>query len=190
MMKRAVVAVALMVCVIVFAAERPATWAKKIEKQGLPNLHQVSPTLYRSAQPLDGCDKAIQELGIKTVVNLRFSDTDTMMPKGVTVHNVKLTVMSVSDADIIRVLSILVKPENTPCLVHCQHGADRTGVICAAYRVCVQGWTKDAAVEEMKNGGFGFHRLLANLPVVVRQMDAEAIRKVIFQQPMGQSLSD
>ena len=183
-MKRVALTIGLLLFVVVLAAERPATWARKIEKRGLPNLHQVSPTLYRSAQPLEDCAKAIQELGIKTVVNLRLSETDAMMPKDVTVHYVKLTALSVSDADIIRALSILVKQGNTPCLVHCQHGADRTGVVCAAYRVCVQGWSKEAAIDEMKDGGFGFHRILANLPRAVRKMDVEAIRRMIFQQPM------
>ena len=178
-MKRIALVVSLVACALVFAAERPAEWAKRIEKLGLPNLHQVSPTLYRSAQPLADCAEAINELGIKTIVCLRLSKTDTMMPKGVKVHYVRLTPLTVSTKDIIRALSILTEPENAPCLVHCQHGADRTGVVCAAYRVCVQGWTKEAAVDEMRNGGFGFHRILTNLPNVVMKMNVEAIRKAI-----------
>ena len=178
-MKRYALVVSLLICALVFAAERPAEWARRIEKRGLPNLHQVSPTLYRSAQPLEGCAEAINELGIKTVVCLRLSETDTMMPKGVSVHYVKLTPLTISTKDIIRALSILTAPGNVPCLVHCQHGADRTGVICAAYRVCVQGWKKEAAVDEMRNGGFGFHRVLTNLPAVVMNLNVEAIRKAI-----------
>ena len=182
-MKRCVLVTAFVLCAIVFAEQRPAQWAQKIEKQGLPNLHQVSPTLYRSAQPLDDCGKSIAELGIRTVVCLRISETDTMMPKDVGVHYIKLTPLGMSDKDIIRVLSILANPAGgAPCLVHCQHGADRTGVICAAYRVCVQGWTKEAAIDEMRNGGFGFHRILTHLPAVVRKMNVEAIRKAIFKR--------
>ncbi len=178
-MKRFALVVSLVVCVFVLAAERPAEWARRIEKRGLPNLHQVSPSLYRSAQPQEDCAESVNELGIKTVVCLRLSEKDTMMPKNVTVHYVRLTALSVSAQDIIRVLSILTAPENGPCLVHCQHGADRTGVVCAAYRVCVQGWTKEAAVDEMRNGGFGFHRILTNLPKVVMKLNVEAIRNAI-----------
>ena len=36
---------------LLFAAERPATWAVKMERTGLPNLHRVDAKLYRSAQP-------------------------------------------------------------------------------------------------------------------------------------------
>ncbi len=178
-MKRCAWVVSLVVCVCVLAAERPAEWARRIEKRGLPNLYQVSPSLYRSAQPQEDCAEAIKAWSLKTVVCLRLSEKDTMMPKDVTVHCVRLTALSVSTKDIIRVLSILTAPENGPCLVHCQHGADRTGVVCAAYRVCVQGWTKEAAVDEMRNGGFGFHRILTNLPKVVNKMDVAAIRNAI-----------
>ena len=36
-----------------------------------------------------------------------------------------------------------------PILVHCHHGEDRTGVMVAAYRVAVQGWSVTKALREM-----------------------------------------
>ena len=44
-----------------------------------------------------------------------------------------------------------------PFFVHCQHGSDRTGVCIAAYRIVVQGWTKQDAIREMTGGNYGFH---------------------------------
>jgi protein-tyrosine phosphatase len=41
-------------------------------------------------------------------------------------------------------------------LVHCEHGVDRTGIVCAAYRITRQGWTVEKAVSEMYS--LGFHR--------------------------------
>src|SRR2546422_5079098 len=32
-------------------SERPVAWAAPLEKPGLPNLHRVTPTLFRGAQP-------------------------------------------------------------------------------------------------------------------------------------------
>ena len=43
--------------------------------------------------------------------------------------------------------------------MHCQQGADRTGTMMAFYRIAVQGWPKDDAIAEMKNGGYGFHSI-------------------------------
>ncbi len=44
-------------------------------------------------------------------------------------------------------------------LVHCYHGADRTGLVVAMYRVIYQGWSLDAARSEMIDGGYGFHSM-------------------------------
>jgi hypothetical protein len=57
----------------------------------------------------------------------------------------------------IRFVRILMDSEKSPVLVHCQHGADRTGALCALYRIAVEGWAKEEALKEMIDGGFGFH---------------------------------
>ena len=36
----------------------------------------------------------------------------------------------------------------TPGLVHCMHGADRTGTLRAPYRIAVQGWSKDDPIKD------------------------------------------
>lgn len=48
------------------------------------------------------------------------------------------------------------EPEKLPIYVHCKHGVDRTGFICAAYRVLIQGWEIEDALEEMYE--LGHHR--------------------------------
>lgn len=40
---------------------------------------------------------------------------------------------------------------------HCLHGVDRTGYMAAMYRIRVQGWSPQAAVDEMLK--LGFHKL-------------------------------
>lgn len=39
-------------------------------------------------------------------------------------------------------------------LVHCMAGRDRTGFVCAAYRILVEGWTLDKVWKEMKQYGW------------------------------------
>jgi protein tyrosine/serine phosphatase len=72
---------------------------------------------------------------------------------------------------------IVTNPKRTPVLVHCQHGADRTGTMCALYRVAVQNWKKEEALREMTQGGFGFHEIWENLPVWFEKLDIKAIKK-------------
>ena len=44
-------------------------------------------------------------------------------------------------------------PANEPCYFHCEAGQGRTGVMAAAYRIAVEGWSGDAALAEAKQFG-------------------------------------
>ena len=58
------------------AVTRPAHWAEPIALEGVPNLHRISPTLYRSEQPTALGMKNLEKLGIRTVINLRYFNDD------------------------------------------------------------------------------------------------------------------
>ena len=45
-------------------------------------------------------------------------------------------------------------PLNQPVYVHCALGQDRTGVVVAAYRMDVDGWSFEDAEKEMQSFGF------------------------------------
>ena len=66
-------------------------------------------------------------------------------------------------------LSIVADTNAAPVLVHCQHGADRTGTMCAMYRIIHEGWSADDAIDEMENGGYGYHSIWVNLPRFIRK---------------------
>lgn len=153
-------------------------WASYIELPGLPNLHKVSDDLYRGAQPTTEGIKELEKLGIKTVINLRsmHSDRDILKNTGLAYEHIEMTTWSVEDDDIIRFLQIINNGNRIPVFVHCQHGADRTGTVCAIYRITVQGWSKKDAIEEMTKGGFGYHSIWKNLPDYVHKLDIEKIK--------------
>ena len=156
-------------------------WAVSIEKPGLPNLHQVSDDLYRGAQPTAGGVRELHKMGIKTIVNLRFmhSDQDELGDLPLAYREIPMGAWHPEQEDVVEFLRIVTDPEQCPVFVHCQHGADRTGVIVASYRIIVQGWSKDEAIAEMMEGGFGFHKFLINLPRFIRNLDVETIRHEI-----------
>jgi len=153
-------------------------WAKRIELPGLPNLHKVSDDLYRGAQPTAEGMKQLEKLGVKTVVNLRsmHSDRDEIKGTALAYKHINMTPLNTEDKDVVRFLRIVTDSSRTPVFVHCQHGADRTGTMCAIYRIAVQGWGKDEAIEEMTKGGFGFHSIWQNLPDYVRKLDVNQIK--------------
>ena len=153
-------------------------WAERIELPGLPNLHKVSKELYRGAQPTAEGMKQLEKLGIKTVINLRslHSDRDEMKGTALSYEHISMTTWNVEDKDVIRFLQIVTDSSRTPVFVHCQHGADRTGTMCAIYRIAVQDWSKDEAVEEMTKGGFGYHSIWQNLPNYIRNLDVQKVK--------------
>lgn len=158
---------------------RPPAWAVRVEKTGLPNFHKVSDTLYRGAQPDIEGFRQLKALGIKTVVNLRsfHSDRDEMNGLRFGYEHIWFKAWHAEDKEIVRFLKIVTNTNNTPVFVHCQHGADRTGTMCAIYRIAVQGWTKDAAIQEMTDGGYGYHVVWKNLIEYLRQLDVAALKK-------------
>jgi protein tyrosine/serine phosphatase len=81
------------------------------------------------------------------------------------------------EQDVVRFLSIATDTNRAPVLVHCQHGADRTGTMCAIYRIVVQGWPRAEAIREMKEGGFGFHSVWQNLVRYMEDLDVEGVRR-------------
>lgn len=161
------------------AVHRPADWAQPMTVVGVPNLHRVSDTLYRSAQPTPEGMQNLRALGIETIVNLRSfnSDRKRIAGTGLAYEHIYTKAWHPEAAEALRFLQIVTNPRRTPVLVHCQHGADRTGTMVALYRIAVQGWSKQAAIDEMTGGGFGFHEVWANLPVWVEQLDIDALRR-------------
>jgi tyrosine-protein phosphatase SIW14 len=140
---------------------RGAGWAQPLDRPGLSNLYKLSDDLYRGAQPTAEGFRQLQAMGVRTVVNLRsfHSDRDEMGDVPLGYEDIPMKAWHPEEEDVVRFLQIVTDPQKTPVFVHCQHGSDRTGAISAAYRIAVQGWTADDAVDEMVGGGYGLHEI-------------------------------
>jgi protein tyrosine phosphatase (PTP) superfamily phosphohydrolase (DUF442 family) len=160
------------------AMQRPASWATPIQLNGVPNLHKVSEDLYRSAQPTAEGMKNLKMMGVETVVNLRsfHSDRGQIGETALAYEHIYMKAWHPEEEEIVRFLQIVTNPKRTPVLVHCLQGADRTGTMSAIYRIAVQGWTKDKAIKEMTEGGFGFHGVFENLLSWIKKLDIEQIK--------------
>ena len=145
-------------------ARRPE-WAARVGAS--PNLFRVTPTLYRSAQ-LGKADVAeLKALGIKNVVGLRafHSDNDWLRHSGIKENRIKIYTWAVDDDNIVAALkAIRAAEQEGPVPLHCWHGEDRTGLVSAMYRLLYQGWNKAQALDELQNGGYGYHALWKNIP--------------------------
>lgn len=136
-------------------AARPAQWAQPIAAQY--NLYQMSPTLYRSALPDSEAQALLDKLKIGTVINFLKEPDDTWLKTpGVVQVQLPYRTNHVDDADVLTALRAIQSAQaRGPVLMHCKHGSDRTGLMSAMYRVVVEGWSKEDALKEMTQGGFG-----------------------------------
>ena len=155
-----------------------STWAQAMTLPGVPNLHRVSESLYRGAQPTAQGMEQLHKLGIKTIVNLRsfHSDRNEIGTLPLAYEHITMKTWHAEDKEVVRFLQIVTDESRTPVFVHCQRGADRTGTMCALYRVVVEGWTKEQAIAEMTQGGFGFYEGWQNLVEYVRHLDIKSIK--------------
>jgi protein tyrosine/serine phosphatase len=161
------------------ALARPERWATPLARPGLPNLHRVSDTYYRGAQPSAEGMRELERLGVRTVVNLRAvnSDRDEIGDAKLAYEHISFKAWHAEDEDVVRFLRIVTAEERQPVFVHCQHGADRTGMMTAIYRITVEGWSKDDAIAEMTEGGYGFHAIWKDLVEYVRELDVERLKR-------------
>ena len=137
------------------ASIRSPEWAQPVGSQY--NLHQMTPTLYRSALPDERALPLLQTLKIATVINF-LPESDAQWLQSSDIKQVQLSYRTnhVDDSDVLAAIRAIQAAEaDGPVLMHCKHGADRTGLMAAMYRVVVQGWSKEDALNEMTLGGFG-----------------------------------
>lgn len=158
-------------------ASRPAQWATKVDGVAVPNLHCISPVLYRGAQPDAAGFAALKKMGIKTVVNLRdwHSDRQMTAATGLEYYHIPFDTLRPRDSQVAEFLRVVQDPARQPVFVHCMYGSDRTGTMCAAYRLAVCGWSKDQAIAEMTQGGYGFHSEWLHLVEYLRELDVSKV---------------
>lgn len=138
----------------------------------IENFHQVDERLFRGAQPDEAGFRALKALGVKTVVNLRGGDQDARLARAAGLDVVEMplharvTSTAPTDEEVRRFLDVVRDPERGPVFVHCRVGKDRTGTLCAVYRMEEQGWDCERAFGEMQQ--HGFHDWYRDLETYVR----------------------
>jgi protein tyrosine/serine phosphatase len=124
---------------------------------GLPNLGQVSDVLFRGAQPDLPGFSALQQMGVAIVVNFRDEPTEISTERH-EVESLGIKYVSIpwsgrsepSNAQVVQFLDFVRANPQAKIFVHCQRGADRTGVMVAAYRIAMEHKTVAEAVSEMR----------------------------------------
>jgi protein tyrosine/serine phosphatase len=161
------------------ASPRPTEWAQPVEVKY--NLFQMTPTLYRSALPDGGAVPLLKKLKVETVISfLPESDSNWLSTADIAQVQLSYRTNHVDDADVIKALRAIQTAEaKGPVLMHCKHGSDRTGLMAAMYRVIVQGWSKEDALSEMTQGGFGDSTHFRDGVRYMMQADVDKLRTAL-----------
>jgi len=123
------------------------------------NFGQMDQRFYRGAQPNEEDYRALQALGIKTVIDLR-SDPESYEKRDVEALAMRYVNIPMSDSDypkaeqINQFLKLVDDPSTGKFFVHCAGGRHRTGVMGAVYRFNHYHWNFDQVYAEMKDYDF------------------------------------
>ncbi|MBI3343774.1 MAG: dual specificity protein phosphatase family protein [Gammaproteobacteria bacterium] len=165
---------------IVLVLAVPAVLAD--EAPSIPNFHQVNRNLFRGGRPRAEGVQQLAQMGVRTIVNLErglFEKEPSEVKKerewaqraGMKFIHVPLhPFIAPSRQQIEQVLALITDPANQPVFVHCDRGSDRTGVVIAAYRIRVEGWSVQRAYEEMMR--YGHNRWLIGWKTVLENFGA------------------
>ncbi len=146
---------------------------------GPPNLHRVDEKVWRSGQPTRHDTRRLKKEGIREVLSLRRWHTDHDLSGAFETHHVRMQAHAIDDEEMARALSILVRSDQ-PILIHCWHGSDRTGALVALYRMVVQNWPREKAIEELMDPAFGHHaETFPNVRRYLETVDIDAMRRRI-----------
>lgn len=139
------------------------TIARTLAVEPVRNFHQVEPWLMRGGQPTAEGFKRLADMGIKTVVCLRWgpalieAEKKMVEALGMKFVSIPLNYWNLPTTKVIdQFFDLIDDPANHSLYVHCFHGADRTGLLCAIYRMARNGYSFEDAYREMK--ACGFHR--------------------------------
>lgn len=131
---------------------------------GIANFGQISPHLYRGAQPSEVGLESLRRLGVDLVVSFTLGD-ESIADEAARVHALGMAHLSLpwsvtgepTGAEVATFLALFDEASSRTIFVHCKEGADRTGVMIALYRIAHDGWTASRAVDEMR--AFHFYAL-------------------------------
>jgi tyrosine-protein phosphatase SIW14 len=139
--------------------------ATRLSGTGIPRFGQVSANLYRGGQPSAAGLQELETMGVKVVIDLRGSasqtERDAVTKLGMEYISIPSHCPFPSDKPWARFLDEVQENRGKKVFVHCRLGDDRTGLAVATYRIAEEGWSADEALREIKAFGFsGVHHVI------------------------------
>jgi protein tyrosine/serine phosphatase len=150
---------------------------------GVLNFARVSDGLYRGGQPSAESFAKLKAMGVRTVVSLRTFNTDRRLLEGLGLKYLHISFKAghPETEDVLEFLKTVEDPANRPVFVHCKWGTDRSGMMTAVYRIVVEGWSKEQALQEMH--AMGFNEGWDPISDFLERLDAAALKERLRKAP-------
>jgi len=132
--------------------------ARRITIVGVSNFAEVTPKLFRGGQPTEKGYEKLKRMGVGIVVDLRLSGKETekqdVTKAGMQFVAIPWHCLYPRDHVFAKFLELLRENPDKRVFVHCRYGVDRTGMMVAAFRMAMQGWSAEEAAGEMRKFGY------------------------------------
>ena len=143
----------------------PHVVGHRVPLAGIANFGEVTPFIYRGAQPSRQGLARLADMNVAIVVDLRSvpseSESSAVRKFGMQYVSIPSHCPFPRDESFVRLLKLIRDNRQKKIFVHCRLGEDRTGMAVAAYRMSEENWTADEAMKEMQAFGFKtFHRAI------------------------------
>jgi protein tyrosine/serine phosphatase len=179
-MKKNILFYCFLLCVTLLSAQHKATLIHKDA-----NFYKVDDLLYRSEQLVNEDKEVIKSTNIKTIINLRYftrTGDKKIFTNKEDIHliNHPLLTWRIKAPEIAQTLKLIREQQKKGAvLVHCYHGADRTGIMVAMYRIIYHNWTIAEAKQEMLQGPYGYHSVWKNLEALFTEQTVNEVRQYL-----------
>lgn len=139
-----------------------SAYGERLKLPGVPNGGKIDDSLFRGAQPRQDGIEQLKNLGVTTIVDLRAEDPARATWERQQAESVGIRFVSIplsgwnppSNEQVAQFLALFRNNPKEKVYVHCRYGEDRTGVFVAAYRMAMDGWLPQQAMNEMYYFGF------------------------------------
>jgi protein tyrosine/serine phosphatase len=146
---------------VVFAEPVPAV-------PGIVNFAWVGPGVARGEQPEEESLRWLRDHGFRTVIDLRKGHDERAQVEKVGMTSILIPLRAdllgstaPTEEQVRTFFDAVLDSTRRPVFFHCRRGSDRTGMFAALYRIEVDGWSNDQAIEEMKAYGYnGYYKAL------------------------------
>lgn len=170
--------------------ERDASgYGRRIAARGVPELIEITPTLYRGGQPTPAGLESLAAMGIAIVVDGRGfhqRESEEVNRLGMQYVAIPWHCPFPRDKVFAEFLSLIRRNPGKKIFVHCLLGDDRVGMMIAAWRMADEHWTAEQAMQEMQANGFTWihHFICPSLAGYEKKFPERYKTDPIFRSPV------